>query len=128
MGDGSRGWQASFDWLIANSRNVLKVLEGEYAAHGRAGAGKSRAPKGSGRLIFIPARGPRPADCGVRVNPAALARIRAREAQRAGNYGHAVVRGGVAPQSGDLTAAQVPDLAPKPLAFDSQPRAAPVAR
>jgi len=55
-GDGSRGWQASFDWLIANRSNVRKVLEGEYAPQGRAAARKSRArDRGPGRLISIPA-------------------------------------------------------------------------
>ncbi len=29
-GDNDRGWKASFDWLIANDTNALKVLEGKY--------------------------------------------------------------------------------------------------
>ncbi len=29
-GDNDRGWRASFDWLIANGKNWLKVLEGNY--------------------------------------------------------------------------------------------------
>jgi hypothetical protein len=29
-GAGNRGWQADFDWLIANDTNALKVLEGKY--------------------------------------------------------------------------------------------------
>jgi hypothetical protein len=136
-GDGSRGWQASFDWLIANRSNVRKVLEGEYAPQGRARARKSRArDERPGPADLYTGAGPRPVDCGVRVNPAALARIRAREAQRAGNCGRTGVRGGVAAQAGEFTAVRAPDLgpdlapdlAPKPVAFDSQPRAAPVAR
>jgi len=132
-GDGSRGWQASFDWLIANRRNVRKVLEGEYAPQGRARARKSRArDERPGPADLYTGAGPRPADCGVRVNPAALARIRAHEAQRAGTYGRTAAHDGVAAQAGELIAARAfdlaPDLAPKPVAFDSQPRAAPVAR
>jgi hypothetical protein len=135
-GDGSRGWRGSFDWLIANRSNVRKVLEGEYAPQGRARAGKSRASaERPGPPDLYAGAGPRPADCGVRVNPAALARIRAREAQRAGTHGRTAVRDGVAPPAGELPARRssdmapdvAPDLAPKPVAFDSQPRAAPVA-
>jgi hypothetical protein len=74
------------------------------------------------------------------VNPAALARIRAREAQRAGNCERTTARDVVAPHAGELIAGRstdmapdvVPDLgpdpAPKPVAFGAQPRAAPVAR
>ena len=136
-GDGSRGWQASFDWLIANRSNVRKVLEGEYAPQGRARARKSRArDERPGPADLYTGAGPRPVDCGVRVNPAALARIRAREAQRAGSHGRTAAREGVAAQVGELTADRAldlapdlaPDLTPKPVAFDSQPRAAPVAR
>lgn len=29
-GAGSRGWMASFDWLIQNDTNALRVLEGRY--------------------------------------------------------------------------------------------------
>jgi hypothetical protein len=132
-GDGSRGWQASFDWLIANRSNVRKVLEGEYAPQGRSRAGKSRArAERPGPADLYTGTGPRPADCGVRVNPAALARIRAREAQRAGNCGRTAVRDAVASHAGELTGGRAsdmaPDLAPKPVAFGAQPRAAPVAR
>jgi len=136
-GDGSRGWQASFDWLIANRSNVRKVLEGEYAPQGRAAARKSRArDERPGPADLYTGAAPRPVDCGVRVNPAALARIRAREAQRAGSYGRTAARDGVAAQAAELTADRHPDLAPdlapkpapKPVAFDSQPRAAPAAR
>ena len=65
------------------------------------------------------------------MNPAALARIRAREAQRA-DYGRNAARAVVAAQAGELTADRhpdlAPDLAPKPVAFDAHARAAPVAR
>lgn len=132
-GDGSRGWQASFDWLTANRSNVQKVLEGEYAPQGRARARKARPrDERPGPADLHTGLGPRPVDCGVRVNPAALARIRPREAQRAGNYGRTAERGVIAPQTGEPTADRVPDLAPdlapKPVAFDAQPRAAPAVR
>jgi hypothetical protein len=144
-GDGSRGWQASFDWLIANRSNVRKVLEGEYAPQGRSRAKKSReSADRRGPADLYTGAGPRPGDCGVRVNPAALARIRAREAQMAGNCRRTAVRDGVPPHAGELTAGRstdkapdvapglaldlAPGLAPKPVAFGAQPRAAPVAR
>lgn len=126
-GDGSRGWQASFDWLIANRSNVRKVLAGEYAPQGRAHGGKSRAgDERRGPADLYTGAGPRPADCGVRVNPAALARIRAREAQMAAKRGHMDARDAVPPHSRELTAAGSPAV--KPAAFGVQPRAAPVAR
>jgi hypothetical protein len=83
-GEGNRGWQASFDWLIANRSNARKVLEGEYApqpagftASTRARASRSRAERHVPADLYT-GIGPRPADCGVRVNPEALERIRAR--------------------------------------------------
>ena len=114
-GDGSRGWQASFDWLIANRSNARKVLEGEYAPQGRGRAGRLGAEK-RGLADLYTGTAPRPADCGVRVNPAALERIRARQAQLVSQRAEA----GRAPGA--------PDLTPKPVAFDTQPRAAPAAR
>jgi hypothetical protein len=39
-GEGSKGWRADFDWL-SNDRNVVKVLEGKYDHHERAGPGSS---------------------------------------------------------------------------------------
>lgn len=83
-GDGNRGWRASFDWLIANRTNARKVLEGEYApqssgptASTRARGAKSRAERHVPADLYT-GIGPRAAECGVRVNPAALERIRAR--------------------------------------------------
>jgi hypothetical protein len=35
-GEGDRGWKADFDWLIANDRNVIRVLEGRYDTGARA--------------------------------------------------------------------------------------------
>ena len=29
-GDNDRGWKATYDWMISNDENVLKVLEGKY--------------------------------------------------------------------------------------------------
>lgn len=112
-GDGGRGWRANFDWLIANRCNVRKVLEGEYAPHPsslrasrHARAGKSRAERHGPADLYTGAA-PRPADCGVRVNPAALARIRARQ--------------------GKLLPREIPEPTPKAVAFDAQPRASPAA-
>ena len=132
-GDGPRGWQANFDWLIANRSNVRKVLAGEYAPQGATRARKIRArPDGRRPADLYTGTAPRPADCGVRVNPKALARIQAREAQRAGNSGRSELGGNIAPHTGEVTAAlargPAPDVPPKPIAFDAQPRAAPVAR
>ena len=137
-GAGDRGWQASFDWLIANRSNARKVLEGEYAPSGRAREATSRAER-RGLADLYAGAGPRPADCGVRVNPAALERIRARQARLAGGdervrlapapaepapraMAHGAGAGeGVAPQATSLA----PEFAPKPVAFAAQPRAAP---
>jgi hypothetical protein len=148
-GAGDRGWQASFDWLIANRSNVRKVLEGEYAPRGRARAAKSRAER-RGLADLYAGTGPRPADCGVRVNPAALERIRARRARidesarfastsakqapctalygalygaSHGASDAASACDGVPPRAADLIA----DRAPKPVACDAQPRASPAA-
>ena len=41
-GEGPTGWKADFDWFIANDRNVVKVLEGKYDTHSRAGPGSDR--------------------------------------------------------------------------------------
>jgi hypothetical protein len=98
MGDNPRGWQASFDWLIARRINMLKVLCGDYDSHRPRRARKSRAER-RGPADLYTGMGPRPADCGVRVNPAALERIRARQAACL--------------------------ALPKPTAFDAQPRASP---
>lgn len=88
-GAGERGWRASFDWLIADAGNARKVLHGEYAPTQQFSrqlshrpAAKSRGEK-YGLADLYAGTGPRPADCGVRVNPAALERIRAREARLA---------------------------------------------
>ena len=40
-GEGDRGWKADFDWLIANDRNVIRVLEGRYDSGARASPGDS---------------------------------------------------------------------------------------
>jgi hypothetical protein len=120
-GEGIRGWQATFDWLIANRTNARKVLEGEYAPHlsrlprssfgpqdksGQVGASASARAERRVPADLYTGIGPRAADCGVRVNPAALERIRARYAQE-----------------GRFSAP--PEVAPKPVAFDAQARASP---
>src|SRR5581483_11274568 len=92
-GAGERGWRASFDWLIADSENARKVLQGEYAPSVSAGpqypqqysqrpATRSRGERHALADLYA-GTGPRPADCGVRVNPAVLERLRAREARLA---------------------------------------------
>jgi len=129
-GDGDRGWRANFDWLIANRRNARKVLEGEYAPHGRGREGKSRAEK-HGPADLYAGMAPRPADCGVRMNPAALARILARQgkclAQNAQGR-RALGTPELSPQRvQEQRALRIPALAPKAVAFDAQPRAAPAA-
>jgi hypothetical protein len=76
-GAGDRGWQASFDWLIANDSNVRKVLEGAYEPGGQTSAARPRPAKRDLAELYAGA-GPRAADRGVRVSPAALERILAR--------------------------------------------------
>lgn len=36
-GDNNRGWTASFDWLIGNAENAVKVIEGRYESNGKGG-------------------------------------------------------------------------------------------
>jgi hypothetical protein len=90
-GGGDRGWRASFDWLIANDSNVRKVLEGAYEPSGQATAAKSRMAKPGLSELYTGA-GPRAADRGVRVNAAALERIRARGARPEGSAQAAQMR------------------------------------
>jgi hypothetical protein len=45
-GEGDRGWKADFDWLIANDRNVLRILEGRYDSGARA------SPASGGESVF----------------------------------------------------------------------------
>jgi hypothetical protein len=81
-GAGDRGWRASFDWLIADPDNVRKVLAGEYAPGDSRRAASPRAERRGLADLYV-GIAPQPADCGVRVNPAALERIRARLAAEA---------------------------------------------
>jgi hypothetical protein len=46
-GEGARGWRASFDWLIANDRNVRKVIEGAYDSAGPRGSAREDPAGGS---------------------------------------------------------------------------------
>jgi len=130
-GNGSRGWQASFDWLIANCGNVRKVLQGEYAPRGPAGATNSRAER-RGLADLYTGMAPRPADCGVRVNPAALQRIRAREERLAGSPArvgcNAPETSGFSPQRAhEQSSFGNAEVAPKRIDCHAQPRAAPAA-
>lgn len=140
-GAGERGWRASFDWLIADAGNARKVLGGEYAPSQQLSqpfthrpATKSRAEKQVLADLYA-GTGPRPADCGVRVNPAALERIRAREARLA--PGATDARAGAAESESPLRASapqplshqpssgEAPDSAPQRVACMAQPRASP---
>ena len=135
-GAGERGWRASFDWLIADPGNARKVLEGEYASsqpfsHARSqrSATKSRPEKHALADLYA-GTGPRPADCGVRVNPAALERIRAREARLAlgGRGAHAAVAASESPcraSTPQAAAGEAPNCSPQRVACMAQPRASP---
>ena len=135
-GAGERGWRASFDWLIADPGNARKVLEGEYApshqcCHARTQrpAAKSRG-KRHGIADLYAGTGPRPADCGVRVNPAALERIRAREARLAMGVtdAHAVAAEDDSPHFASTPQAgpvEAPRSAPQRVACVAQARASP---
>lgn len=56
VGQNDRAWQASFDWMLANDSNVLKILEGKYGKpaestppaqeNGNRGAAREREWKG----------------------------------------------------------------------------------
>jgi hypothetical protein len=148
-GDSARGWQANFDWLIANRSNARKVLAGEYDAYARARASGSRAETARrGPAGLYAGTGPQPADCGVRVNPAALERIRVRaaKASRVDESGRLAATGektapstphdvsdlasacdAAALQATHLGANPIPCLAPKAVGLDAQPRASPPA-
>ncbi len=131
-GAGERGWRASFDWLIADAGNARKVLHGEYAPSQQSSqrpATKSRSER-HGLADLYAGTGPRPADCGVRVNPAALERIRAREARLA--LGVADAQAGAAESESLLQAStphaspgEAPASAPQRVACMAQPRASP---
>lgn len=47
LGDNTNGWTASFDWVIANSKNWVKVVEGNYDnTRGSRGAQSQRTQAG----------------------------------------------------------------------------------
>ena len=129
-GAGDRGWRASFDWLIANRSNARKVLEGEYAPPRRTASGRYRAERGGLPELYA-GTGPRPADFGVHVNPAVWERIRARQARLASPHAQdlralGAPEGAPAPSlARGAASTEAPELAPKPVAFDAQPRASP---
>jgi hypothetical protein len=86
-GEGARGWRANFDWLIANDTNVRKVNEGAYepAAAPSATAARVTGGRPLDRALYAEIHagaGPVAAQCGARVRPEVLERIRAREAAR----------------------------------------------
>lgn len=139
-GAGERGWRASFDWLIADASNARKVLHGEYAPTQQLSqqlshpvthrsATKTRGER-HGLADLYAGTGPRPADCGVRVNPAVLERIRAREARMV--LGATDALGGDADKESPLrvstphaSCGEAPGSAPRRVACMAQPRASP---
>ena len=42
---GAKGWKVSFDWLIQNSENILKVIEGNYRNHSYETSTLNNLPK-----------------------------------------------------------------------------------
>ena len=48
-GSNNNGWKASFDWLIENDRNYVKVLEGNYDGNGSSAADKTAKADRSNR-------------------------------------------------------------------------------
>ncbi len=132
-GAGERGWRASFDWLIADAANARKVLHGEYAPTQQLSqqlsqpmsqrtTTRSRGEKHALADLYA-GTGPRPADCGVRVNPAALERIRAREARLALGVPHAQIDSQIDAQAGAASTAEreSPPQASPPQPFTHQP-------
>ena len=127
----SRGWRASFDWLIADAGNARKVLEGEFAPTRQLSqqlirqlrhrpATKSRPEKQALADLYA-GTGPRPADCGVRVNPAALERIRAREARLALGVPGAQIDAQIDAQAGAAAERESPQRASTPQPLSHQP-------
>ena len=78
MGSGDRGWRANFDWFVANDTNIRRVLEGCYDT--RAGTTDFSGAGHRGPEALYVGAPPAAALCGVRVNPATLERIHARDA------------------------------------------------
>lgn len=64
LGQNDRSWQATFDWMIKNDSNVLKVLEGKYgkavegegAAQNNGDASAAREREWKGWLIWASAK------------------------------------------------------------------------
>jgi hypothetical protein len=56
-GDNDRGWQCSFDWLIENDTNFVKVLEGRYKNKTKSKKTGPAAPEpgkyGEGREVIF---------------------------------------------------------------------------
>jgi hypothetical protein len=126
-GAGERGWRASFDWLIADAGNARKVLHGEYAPTQQFSQPLSQRPatrsrgERHGLADLYAGTGPRPADCGVRVNPAALERIRAREARLALGVPGAQIDAQIDAQAGAAAERESPQRASTPQPLSHQP-------
>jgi hypothetical protein len=131
-GDNPRGWQADFDWLVGRRVHMLKVLAGEYDSPeqqrpaSKSSAGRPRAERHVPADVYT-GIGPRPADCGVRVNPAALERIRARQERLRGSTALAEPPEKLAPHAAACGAYDraAHETASQPVAFDAPARASP---
>ena len=109
-GSGARGWCVTFDWLVAKDDNVRKVLSGRYEQH------VTQRPLPEASVGTAPVA----AAFGARVNPAALERIRAREAFAAA----ASAAGTVSSQAGNTTADS--ERASRPLGEQQEPMQEPM--
>jgi hypothetical protein len=47
FGDSERGWRVSFDWLIANQTNAVKILEGRYEHKQKISTAAARFNRGA---------------------------------------------------------------------------------
>lgn len=50
-GNNQQGWQASFDWLVENDTNIMKVLEGRYDHGGSGGAERNNGGSREDRIV-----------------------------------------------------------------------------
>lgn len=53
IGENSKGWQASFDWIFSNGNNWRKVMEGNYDHQSRSGHGQGRVTTQEGVTLGV---------------------------------------------------------------------------
>lgn len=53
IGENSKGWQASFDWIFSNGNNWRKVMEGNYDHQARSGHGQGRVTTQEGVTLGV---------------------------------------------------------------------------